>query len=50
MMSAAIVHLTSVVQPATGTGGNRARERRELMRASLRSLPGPTGSADRRRA
>jgi hypothetical protein len=43
----AIFLLTSVKQPTAGTGGDRARGRRELIRASLRSLPGSSRPTDR---
>jgi hypothetical protein len=43
-----MIHLTSVTQPVTGTGGSRAREHRDLVRSSLRLLRGPSGPADRR--
>jgi hypothetical protein len=48
MNATAIVLLTSVTQPATGTGGDRARGRRELVRSSLRAVPGPSGPSRRR--
>jgi hypothetical protein len=35
-------HLTGVTQPATGTGGSRSRGYLDLVRASLRTVPGPT--------
>jgi len=47
MRSAAIIHPTSVTQPATGAGGNRRRAQRDLVRACLRALPGP-GRTDHR--
>jgi hypothetical protein len=48
MRTAAFIHPTSVSQPTTGTGGSLARERRDLVRESLRAVPGPTWPTHRR--
>jgi len=48
MRTAAFIHLTGVTQPTSGTGGFRARAYRDLVRASLRAVPGPSGPTHRR--
>jgi len=48
MRTAAFIHLTGVTQPTSGTGGSRGRAYRDLVRASLRAVPGPSGPTHRR--
>ena len=47
MQPMTFIHLTGVTQPTTGTGGFRSRAYRDLVRASLRTVPGPTEPARR---
>jgi len=48
MRTAAFIHLTGLMQPTSGTGGFRGRGRRELVRESLRAVPGSAGATHRR--
>ncbi len=49
MQPMTFIHLTGVSQPTTGTGGSRSRAYRDLVCASLRTVPGPTEPARRGR-
>ena len=48
MRTTALIHLTGLMQPNGGTGGFRARGHRELVRESLRAVPGSAGATHRR--
>ena len=48
MRTTALIHLTGLMQPASGTGGTRGRGHRELVRESLRAVPGHAGATHRR--